>query len=59
MDPQNLNINEIIGTLLGLTAGGIGSHWVKMRRDIKAAHRKIRYIERQLKLSNEDDDNEL
>ena len=48
MSISDLNINEIIGFVIATVGGGIGSHWVKMRRDIKSAHCKIRDIRDQL-----------
>jgi len=48
MDLSTLNLNEIIGFAIATICGGIGSHWVKMRKDIKSAHTKIRDIKGQL-----------
>jgi len=48
MDLGSLNINEIIGFVIATIGGGIGSHWVKMRKDIKSAHCKIRDLKEHL-----------
>ena len=48
MDPSNLNINEVFAYAMTALAGGVSSHWVKMRRDIKSAHYKIRELEKEV-----------
>jgi len=39
-----VDVNTILANAVAIIAGGVGTHWIKMRKDIKSAHAKLRDI---------------